>query len=56
MKQINFEVGKHHDNNPKATYVLQLIKFNDSRFDSGLVIKEFILEKGQTRVAIFNVK
>lgn len=56
MKNIMVEVGKHQDRNPQATYVLQLIKFYDCRFDSGTVVKEFVLEKGQTRITTINVR
>lgn len=56
MKEVQIEVGKHHDENPKVTYVLQLIKFYDRTFDTGTVIKEVVLEKGQTMVTVYNVR
>lgn len=55
MKEVQIEVGKHHDENPKVTYVVQLIKFYDRQFDTGTVIKELVLEKGQTMVTIYNI-
>lgn len=56
MKDILLEIGKHRDENPKVTYVLQLIKFYDRKFDTGTVVKEFVLEKGQTRITTINVR
>lgn len=56
MNQIKIEVGKHIDDRPEVTYVIQLIKFYDRKFDTGTVIKEFVLQKGHTIITAVNVR
>lgn len=51
MKDIKIEAGSHKDGNPKVTYVVQLIKFYDRKFDTGTVVKELVLEKGNTAIS-----
>jgi len=56
MQKIRMERGSHHDEDPEVTYVIQLIKFKNRKFDNGQVIKEFFLDRGKKTILEFNVR
>lgn len=53
---MTIQIGSYHDERPGITYVVQLIKFYDRKFETGTVVKEFVLEKGHKNHLIFNVR